>query len=90
MLEQDRCLLDLRSRGGENERGRRQATAARRLHEVVDQGQVAPPLESAAVLSPLPQITNVPTAVLVYLYVVPEPVQPAGSVGRELMKGPPV
>ena len=30
-------------------------------------GQVVPPLLSAAVLSPLPQIRNVPTAVLEYL-----------------------
>src|SRR5262245_46440641 len=49
----------------------------------------APPLRSAPVLSPVPQMTNVPAAVVVYLYDVPEPPQPAGSVGVEFRNGPP-
>jgi hypothetical protein len=32
-----------------------------------DQGQVLPPFESAAVLSPLPQMVNVPVEVALYL-----------------------
>jgi len=52
-------------------------------------GQVAPPLESAAVLSPAPQTVNVPDAVLEYLYEVPEPVQPDGRRGDPLRNGPP-
>ena len=53
-----------------------------------DQGQVVPPLESAPVLSPLPQTTKVPVALLAYLYEVPEPVQPAGSVGGVVQERP--
>src|SRR6185436_3317422 len=53
------------------------------------QGQVAPPLESAAVLSPLPQTRKVPVAFSEYLYEVPEPVQAAGRVGVLFMNGPP-
>src|SRR4030095_634830 len=49
----------------------------------------APPLLSAPVLSPVPQITNVPATVVVYLYDVPEPPQPAGRVGMALRNGPP-
>src|SRR5437588_9686340 len=52
-------------------------------------GQVVPPLLLAAVLSPLPQSMNVPVELLEYLYDVPEPVQPAGSVGELFRNGPP-
>jgi hypothetical protein len=55
--------------GGDHERGAipgamQEAAGSRPM---VDYGQVEPPLLSAAVLSPLPQIMNVPIAVLVYL-----------------------
>ena len=39
---------------------------------------MVPPLESAAVLSPLPQTRNVPAVLLEYLYEVPEPVPGPG------------
>src|SRR5437762_2739878 len=55
-------------------------------------GQVATsavPFESASVASPRPQTTNVPVAAVMYLYDVPEPVQPPGSVGSAFMNGPP-
>ncbi len=50
-------------------RSRRPMVAAgiRAFRSIERYGQVAPPFESAAVLSPLPQIVNVPIAVLVYL-----------------------
>src|SRR5207248_4092063 len=46
---------------------RRTWGARRGPHSEWPQGQVAPPLLSAAVLSPLPQSTNVPVALLEYL-----------------------
>ena len=46
-------------------------------------------MESAAVLSPLPQTRNVPFATSEYLYDVPEHVHVAGSVGALFRNGPP-
>src|SRR5262249_24437248 len=72
-------------------RGRRRRTNRRRPQVRRPYGQAvgAPPLLSAPLLSPVPQITNVPAAVVVYLYDVPEPTQPAGSVRGEFRNGPP-
>jgi hypothetical protein len=47
-----------------------------------------PPLELAAVPSPVAQATNMPPAMSEYLYDEPDPIQPAGSVGMLFMNGP--
>src|SRR5262245_62558139 len=84
-----------RSRAGDRgdvNRGRRRRADRRRPQVERPYGQAVgePPLLSAPVLSPVPQITNVPAAVVVYLYDVPEPPQPAGRRGDEFRNGPPI
>src|SRR5437763_15947205 len=67
----DSKIVACGGRGIRRERwpGRRSFRERRRPHRSAEayQGQVAPPLLSAAVLSPLPQSTNVPVALLEYL-----------------------
>ena len=50
---------------------------------------MVPPFESAPVPSPVAHTMYTPPAVLLYLYDVPEPVQPCGSVGIVFRNGPP-